>query len=293
MLINFIKTFLIDEYLLIIRSKDTLASSKNIHCIHDFLFHFRCLRRKDMVYLNYKDIRKDFQGKPSFFCDHYAMRVSPILTKFFLSRKTIPNVVTLLMILSGILGGILFSFDNVALKIIAIVFIHGWYILDCSDGEVARITKTFSKMGKELDYTAHIVNHPIFLASFMISISRLDGTVTLIQLMICLFLLTTLDLINRNLYSFFELHKLKVASLAEEKVSSSPQSVNIIKKLILIFINNTIILPNFIIFFPVIHVFDMLLGTNITLYYFIIKTAIMCVLVPYAVVKWIKSILFI
>lgn len=115
-----------------------------------------------MVYLNYKEIRSKYQNKTWFLCDRYALIISPFITKEMLRMKLRPNIVTLLMMISGIIGAIMFSFDNLALRILGIVFIHLWYVLDCSDGEVARITKIFSRMGKEIDYTAHIINHPYF-----------------------------------------------------------------------------------------------------------------------------------
>ena len=120
--------------------------------------------------MKYSTIRKEYQHHTldgMVFVDPYATLLSPLVTNVCLRLKLIPNVVTLCMIGSGALGAVFFALPFLWAKILGTVLIHLWYVLDCSDGEVARITKRFSKFGTEIDYTAHVVNHPLFLAAFL------------------------------------------------------------------------------------------------------------------------------
>ena len=122
--------------------------------------------------MKYKEIRKNYQVSDKYtltLVDYLSLAVSPFLTKLFIKTSITPNRVTLLMILSGIVGAALFSVNLVWIKIIGIIFIYLWYILDCSDGEVARIKKRFSRYGKDIDYLAHFINHPLYIISFFMS----------------------------------------------------------------------------------------------------------------------------
>ncbi|MDR1183148.1 MAG: CDP-alcohol phosphatidyltransferase family protein, partial [Bacteroidales bacterium] len=109
------------------------------------------------------------------FKDRYIMewliscRFSPLFSAFFVNRKITPNQVTLLMILSGIIGAIFFALPYVICKIIGAIFIQLWFVFDDSDGEVARYTKQFSKYGTEMDFMAHAITHPLFILSFLAS----------------------------------------------------------------------------------------------------------------------------
>ena len=126
---------------------------------------------------SYREIRRRYQPHdwwcPSLI-DHYAYLISPLFTGIFVKAGIAPNSVTVLMIAAGMIGAILFAGPQLWLKVYGLLFLHLWYVLDCSDGEVARITGTFSKFGKEMDYTAHLVNHPLFNLAFASSLAALD-----------------------------------------------------------------------------------------------------------------------
>jgi phosphatidylserine synthase len=142
---------------------------------------------------------------------------------YFIKQKTLPNTITIYMILSGWLGAFLFAFDNIYLKIIGYLFIHLWFIFDCSDGEVARMTKTFSKMGKELDYVAHIVNHPMFAISFTISAIQLydQSVISSFWILVIFSLLIIFNLIGRGLMSLnliYDIKKDNKQSISNSKI---------------------------------------------------------------------------
>lgn len=84
--------------------------------------------------MKYKEIRKNYQVSDKYtltLVDYLSLAVSPFLTKLFIKTSITPNRVTLLMILSGIVGAALFSVNLVWIKIIGIIFIYGifWIVL--------------------------------------------------------------------------------------------------------------------------------------------------------------------
>ena len=163
--------------------------------------------------MTYKEIRKNWQHNfswDSVLVDAYAMLISPFITKLCLRLKLIPNVITLLMIASGIVGGILFALPYTAAKIAGIVCIHLWYVFDCSDGEVARITKRYSKFGTEIDYTAHVVDHPFILFGFGASLLSCNLGISPLKVALSVAAVVILDLIFRATATFGLIYDLKL-----------------------------------------------------------------------------------
>lgn len=182
------------------------------------------------------------------FPDVLASRVSPYFSVFFVKRKVKPNKITILMILSGLLGALLFSLPYISCKIVGFVFFHIWYILDVSDGEVARYTKCFSLYGREIDYMAHIINHPFFNFAIFLSYLQLDKYNT-IYLSILFLTLIGVEMLYRNLTSLtiIEQYKEEIATGEGNNVKSSK-----IKHLFIAFI----LYPNFVLYFTLFYFLD-------------------------------------
>lgn len=206
---------------------------------------------------NYPELKYDF------LCGYLISdRISPYLSAIFIRKKVKPNKITLYMIYSGILGGILFSLPNVYLKLLGALFIHLWFILDCSDGEVARFTRTFSKCGREIDLIAHIINHPLFGFSMFMSLMQL-GRYNVYLLAALIFTNVLMDSMHRNL--------LTLNILADSKICAAPQPAESHKKSlkdkVSIFIKLFSIHPNLVLFGVIIYFVDYLTGSNILLAY--------------------------
>lgn len=237
--------------------------------------------------MKYKDIRKNYQNYSyidTALVDPYAAAISPIFTKLFIRFNIIPNQVTVLMIISGVLGAILFAFPNLILKILGVVFIHLWYIFDCSDGEVARITKKFSKFGKEIDHMAHIINHPLYNLAFaysMICLGRFDSILILFLFMMVL----AIDMINRYLESFYIIYDLRMKS-----DGGTVKNNSMIKRVILYVINIFVLYPNFALIFPITYLIDANFNTNITIYYLIVQVIVAGVIILRNYVKWLMRV---
>ncbi|WP_427042579.1 CDP-alcohol phosphatidyltransferase family protein [Fusobacterium sp. SB021] len=209
-----------------------------------------------------------------------SARVSPYFSAYYIKRGIIPNKITLYMIISGIVGGILFCFPSNLIKFIGMIFMQTWFILDCSDGEVARETKNFSKYGKELDFLAHIINHPIF--TFALLISLIQKNEYHLYFLISIFSLNCiLDLYNRNLIKLWLIKDLK------EGVKETLIQKKGIKKIISIFLQILTVYPNFILFSSIFYFIDI----KFIIYYSILNILFTSLLLLKNTLKYLKVIL--
>lgn len=86
----------------------------------------------------------------------YARSLSPFLTWISLRIGFSPNQLTYLMILSGIGAGVAFGLGGGLISaIVGAVLVQLYLVLDCTDGEVARITGRTSITGVYLDRLGH------------------------------------------------------------------------------------------------------------------------------------------
>lgn len=122
--------------------------------------------------------------------------LSPIISLPAIRYGVHPNIVTMMMIVSGFIGGVLFMMPSYYCKIMGVVVYFLWFIFDCADGEVARFTKQFSKYGKQLDWAAHMVCHPTFVLAVWCSFYQ-EKTANMSVLSIICILLISMELIGR------------------------------------------------------------------------------------------------
>lgn len=86
-------------------------------------------------------------------------RLSRPLTRLLLRTRVSPNVVTVAGMLIGIAGGVLFAWPGAETTVLAIGLLLVSGVLDCSDGELARLTFAESRLGHWLDITGDTVVH--------------------------------------------------------------------------------------------------------------------------------------
>lgn len=126
------------------------------------------------------------------------------------------------MIISGLIGGFLFMIPNLHIKFVGMIFMQLWFILNCSDGEVARKTKIFSKYGKDIDYLAHIINHPIFTVALCLSMIQLNKFNSMYLIILFAFN-CIIDLYFRSILKLYYIKEIK----EEEKIVSIPQKITV------------------------------------------------------------------
>lgn len=196
-----------------------------------------------------------------------SSRLSPYLSGYYISRKASPNKITLHMIFSGVIGGILFAMPNILVKLLGALVIHLWFVLDCSDGEVARYTRTFSKFGKEMDYIAHLIDHPFFGVALFLSLNQL-GRYNPYYLAGTIILSNFLDYLYRNVISLYDVIDLKEADKKTQTTATVDEKWNL-KSIISFVVSIFIIYPNLILFGVIIYFIDLYAGSSL-LYGFII-----------------------
>ena len=79
--------------------------------------------------------------------DYIAM----FFSRFFIKLHIIPNVVTVLSGIVGVAGGIMLMFGGLWTTIAGVLLIILSAVFDASDGQVARLTKKYSNLGRTLD----------------------------------------------------------------------------------------------------------------------------------------------
>ncbi len=199
----------------------------------------------------------------------FSARISPLFTAIFVKYGVRPNSITILMILSGLLGAALFAVDNVFVKVAGYVFIQLWFVMDCCDGEVARITKDFSRYGSEMDYLAHVLTHPAFQISFLVSAIQLyagQGAEP-IALILIFSAIAIVELMIRAMLGLQLIHRYKESEHAPAAVAPARGKGRLIRNL---FISAIYIYPNVALFFPIVYFFDLFFDSMIGFYYAIV-----------------------
>ena len=238
--------------------------------------------------MSYRKIRRDYQSHDrveAVLVDHYAKLVSPVFTSVLVKTKLTPNSVTVLMMFSGFLGAALFAMPLVGLKVLGLLFIHIWYVLDCSDGEVARIKNYFSKFGTEIDYTAHMVNHPLFNLAFIYSLIGMGRWNSRIVLFVAILSISA-ELVLRNLCTFHYIYDSKMSISIATKQSKKGSLRNMASRIVGFFY----IYPNFVLLFPITFLADYYLGTSISLYYFFVQTVVSSLAAMRTSYMWVRTI---
>ena len=99
------------------------------------------------------------------FVDRYVNRkCSGLLTRGFLRLGWSPNTITLVSMGVGLLAAALFVPGSWELALLGAFILQLSVIIDCCDGEVARLTFSESKFGQELDIWADNVVHIVLFA---------------------------------------------------------------------------------------------------------------------------------
>jgi len=106
------------------------------------------------------------------YLDRLLRRLSRPLTRLLIQTPVTPNAVTVIGIAIGVAGGLLLGVPGVAAVVAAIVLLEVSGVLDCSDGELARLRFAESRLGHWLDVTGDTVVHIAVLAGIARRVAR-------------------------------------------------------------------------------------------------------------------------
>lgn len=212
----------------------------------------------------YKDIRKQskIEFKRGMLAAHFLTRdIGRLCSVWFIRYGVIPNQITILMIIFGIVGSLLFAIPNVWCKIAGYISWLLWFAMDCSDGQVARYTKTFSKYGTEMDYMAHLIDHPLMnIALWMTFIEMNVWNPILISF---IFLISiSCEMYMRNCFTF-DLY-------LNRDIKKGNKAIPIHKSFVKYLYQQLNLYPTLIILFPPILIVDYVIESNFAIYIYII-----------------------
>ena len=108
-----------------------------------------------------KVVRKAIEPEP--YARYIVRPVSIYFTWIFVRTPITANQVTLLQELLGIAGAIMLGLGNSTAAVWGVGLLQLGYILDCSDGEVARWNGTQSVKGVFLDLVGHAIVIPVYM----------------------------------------------------------------------------------------------------------------------------------
>jgi phosphatidylglycerophosphate synthase len=96
---------------------------------------------------------------------YFNRKLSGHLTRWFLKTSLTPNQITLLSFMAGLISGLFFWKGGYLNGIIGALVFQCSSVLDCCDGEVARLKGMQSKLGQWLDVVCdNIIHVVLFLA---------------------------------------------------------------------------------------------------------------------------------
>lgn len=115
------------------------------------------------------------KSEEEFWAWHVARRLSIYLTLLFSRTPITPNQVTVVGIGSGVIGGILWGVGTHESFMVGSVCLQMMYLLDCVDGELARIKNLQSPKGAYLDLLGHYLIDYCMIMGMGIGLSRAFG----------------------------------------------------------------------------------------------------------------------
>jgi phosphatidylglycerophosphate synthase len=125
------------------------------------------------------DVHRPMEAELDGFVDRYFNRkVSASLTPLFLRTGLSPNAITVLSMVIGLLAAASFGVGSYAAGLIGALLFQLAAIVDCCDGEVARLTHKQSRFGEQLDITADNVVHMAIFAGVAWGAYRTQGSGT-------------------------------------------------------------------------------------------------------------------
>ena len=206
--------------------------------------------------INYKNIRNNTSHISWYernLSEHLCMSVSPLVSILFIKNGIKPNTVTILMIICGIIAPLLLMIENIYIQCISAVLFVLWFILDCSDGEVARFTMTFSKHGRDLDFLSHISCHSLFVMAMWKIFAYQSEYILPLSMFFMSLLASELYYRMTVLYTVYVFDSTETTNM--ETANNHKLRNNILM--------NLTYFPNFVVFFPVLYCISYFVGFNI------------------------------
>lgn len=106
---------------------------------------------------------------------HFNRRISGVFTRLFLKLGISANTITFISMAIGLIAAAFVAKGGYAAGIIGALLLQLSAIVDCCDGEVARLTFTESSFGEQLDLMADNIVHTGIFAGMAWSVAQASG----------------------------------------------------------------------------------------------------------------------
>ena len=155
----------------------------------------------------------------------YMRKVSPYLSKLFLRLNISPTQVTWLMVLTGWLASWALTNPWLWGAFIAFLLAQFQMLLDCSDGEVARVSKKINPAGIFIDRIGHYTTESFLAIAFAIRVATNGQVADLIWG----FALAILIIFNKILNDLVHVTRALAGyeKLAEDPKLAQPQNITL------------------------------------------------------------------
>ena len=111
------------------------------------------------------DQNKRAQDKNDIWLFFVARPISLILTELFLKARISANQTTYISMCVGLAGCGLLAFGSYGVRIVGVLLVCLWIVLDCVDGNIARVKQTQSHYGEFIDaLSGYLMNSLVFLS---------------------------------------------------------------------------------------------------------------------------------
>jgi CDP-alcohol phosphatidyltransferase/Family of unknown function (DUF5941) len=120
------------------------------------------------------------KGSDGFFTTFFVSPYSKYIARWAARRGLTPNQVTLISVAVGVLAAAAFATGERAGLVVGAVLLQAAFTLDCVDGQLARYTRQFSKLGAWLDSIFDRTKEYLVFAGLAIGASRTGDPVWLL-----------------------------------------------------------------------------------------------------------------
>jgi phosphatidylglycerophosphate synthase len=109
-----------------------------------------------------------------------------------------PNILTLLAIVVGVTGGLLFAWPRLAVTGFLLLVLHG--VLDSSDGQLARMTGQMSEFGRLLDGIAGFATHVAIYVGLLWGLNAAGSPAASVVLVLAA---AAVNIVHAQLYDYY------------------------------------------------------------------------------------------
>ncbi|WLR61386.1 CDP-alcohol phosphatidyltransferase family protein [Guptibacillus hwajinpoensis] len=213
--------------------------------------------------LAYRKQSQTLSYKEDLWSWYVLRRISIYLTILFCKMRIKPNTISWMSVFFILISGLSLVIATPLSIILAALFYNIGYLLDCVDGEVARITKQTSSKGYYIDIIIQAAALPVFL-SMVLTVLRQAGMLDVSILEMGLVYATFVAIIMALLVPIaYQLTKLTMSQSTTQDPVNSIRDGSLFFDIVAVLLG----LPGFFVAVVVIIIVEQLTGVDLLLYY--------------------------